>query len=326
LTEAPPGRRFLPLDADRSRFLGASDVAAVLGLSKWKTPLATYLQKRGEAPETPTSPVMEWGNRLEDAVRTAYFDKVLGSTNFRVLPGEAIGRVVAPEVDWMVCSPDGIVVDSDDQWLYGLECKTADRAVAHLWGDSGTDQVPDAYALQCHYSMYVTGLDRWDVAVLIGGNDFRTYTLRRSDELLNLILPDLAAFWLRVETGTPPEPVAADNPLMAKLFQQRVDDMIEGDETINRLATALASAKEVLATDQEQVDELEAKLKAVIGEKAGAVGPWGKISWKQNRASEVVDWKAVARDAGATEVQIAAHTSVRSGARPFRVTFTGGAS
>lgn len=328
-TEAPIHRRFRPIDDDRSWFIGASDVGAVLGLSKFRTPLQVYLQKRGEAPDQPQSAVMEWGNRLESVVRQWYADTVLAGTDLEVAPGEKIGRVLHPTVDWMVCSPDGIVgrwgVDGLD-WLYGLECKTADRAVAHLWGESGTDQVPDQYALQCHYSMYVTGLDRWDLAVLIGGNDARHYTLRRDDELLDTFLPEVIEFWGRVSEGLPPEPIAADNPLMAKLFRQAREDMIEGDPEIDELAAHLCGAKADLATVQERVDLFEAKLKARIGERAGAIGPWGKISWKQNRDSERVDWKSLAMLLDPTPEQVAAHTSVSTGARPFRATFTGGAS
>jgi putative phage-type endonuclease len=325
---APLGRavRRLPLDSDRRAFLGASEIAAVLGLSKYATPLVVHLRKRGEVPEFEGSAFTEWGTRLEDAVRRAYVEKIAAPGGLDVVPGSVVGRIQHPSIDWQVCSPDGMVHlasangENPASWLYGLECKTADRAVAHLWGEDGTDQVPDAYALQCHYAMHVTGLDRWDVAVLIGGNDFRTYTLRRDQELLDTFLPELGVFWLGVEAGIRPEPMAADNALIGKMLRQAREDLLENDPDVNDLAVALVQARADLAVAQEQADEIEARIKARIGERAGAVGPWGKISWKQNREGQATDWKAVAKEAGATAELIAAHTTIKAGSRPFRFT------
>ncbi len=329
-----PSPRLMPIgEGDRRQFLGASDVAAVLGLSKFRSPLMVYHQKRGTAPELIPSPAMEWGNRLEDSVRQAYADKMLAGTGRIVLRGAVdIERVIHPTEDWQVCSPDGIVCGAEGneypfpgaRWLYGLEVKTADRAVAHLWGEPGTDQVPDDYALQCHWSMYVTGLRRWDVAVLIGGNDFRVYSLEYDEEMMDAILPELESFWFaNVLAGVPPEASSADNDFLSKLLKQSTDELITSDDTVTTLAVALREAKSELKERESEVDEIEARLKAIIGHRAGAEGPGYRILWKNNRDSNPVDWQAVAKAMGASPEVIAAHTSTKAGARPFKATFAG---
>jgi predicted phage-related endonuclease len=48
--------------------IGGSDLAAICGISKWRTPVHVYLEKLGEAPEDQMSEAAEWGTRLEPLI------------------------------------------------------------------------------------------------------------------------------------------------------------------------------------------------------------------------------------------------------------------
>lgn len=47
---------------NRQTGIGGSDVAAILGLSKWKTPLDVYNDKIAENPVEESNASIEWGN------------------------------------------------------------------------------------------------------------------------------------------------------------------------------------------------------------------------------------------------------------------------
>ena len=56
--------------AERNKGIGGSDIATILGLSKWKSPLQLFLEKTGKvvAEDLSDKEVIYWGNVLEDVV------------------------------------------------------------------------------------------------------------------------------------------------------------------------------------------------------------------------------------------------------------------
>jgi putative phage-type endonuclease len=324
------GRVCVPFGSlDRRTILGASEIAPVLGMSRFWTPLAIYLAKHREDAQmidrkTATGPA-RWGNLNEPAIRQAYTEDVLVHSGHVLLSGDDVGTVLHPEHLWRAASPDGIVADPDSlEWRWGLECKNVDRSQAERWGETGSDQVPDEYALQCQWAMHITGLDRWDLAALFGGNDFRVFTLRRDDDLIANVVEAMDRFWNdKVLAGVPPEPMAEDNEILSRILKQRSQDIIENDAEIDRLAEAVRAARIAVVPYTDALNLAEAQLKVAIGDRAGASGAWGRVSFKQNKPTAKIDWEAVARDAGASDVLIATHTTERQGARPFRLTLTG---
>jgi len=184
---------------ERMTGIGGSDAPAVLGLSKWRTPMDVFLDKLGQGTELVESELMKWGRLLEPVVRQEYAER-RGET-VRLAPHELIRH---PTMGHMFCTPDGI---TDSGRLY--EGKVARSAEG--WGEEGSDEVPEAYFIQVQHSLIVTQLPVADVAVLIGGSDFRIYEVPADEETQELIIDAEAAFWNRVKTGEPPEPKTAED-------------------------------------------------------------------------------------------------------------------
>lgn len=177
----------------RRQGIGGSDCAVVMGLSKWKSSYQLYLEKRGEvSDDQPDNEAMLWGRELEPVIRQQYANRT-----GRLVRAD-IGIIKSPEYPFMLANVDGL---TEDQRV--LEIKTARTASG--WGEEGTDQVPEAYLLQVQHYMAVTGLPVADVAVLIGGSDFRIYEVPANPELHELIIEAEAEFWRRVVDGNPPE-------------------------------------------------------------------------------------------------------------------------
>ncbi|QEM67530.1 YqaJ viral recombinase family protein [Geobacter sp. FeAm09] len=247
------GTRAAWLRARRSG-IGGSDAAAVLGVSRYATAYQVYLDKRGELPEQPESPAMFWGRALEPAIRRCYADAT-GRT-VRV-PGRIVRH---PHRPYLLATLDGI---TDDGRV--LEIKTARSAEG--WGEPGSDEIPEAYLCQVQHYLMVTGLETADVAVLIGGQDFRLYEVGADRELQDLMAGQEAEFWGRVERGEPPE--AASLADLAHRFRHPVAATVPAPP---RAVAAVAGLK-LLRDEMKRLEAEEERLKIIVqscmGEREG---------------------------------------------------------
>lgn len=176
----------------RKTGVGGSDCAAALGLSKRKSALQLYLEKIGDVPdEIEDTAWLEWGRLLEPAIRRKY----------EMRHGCA---VVVPQhmrlerFPFIVGTPDGL---TDDRLV---EIKTA--RTAQGFGAAGTDEVPEDYLLQTQHYLILTARPVADIAVLIGGSDYREYEIPADRELQQMIIEGESRFWSRVERRDPPPP------------------------------------------------------------------------------------------------------------------------
>lgn len=211
--------------AARSLGLGGSDAAAALGLSPWKTPLELFREKRGEDAGTiAESEPMRWGSLLEPVIRQEY-----SSRTGRVVRVPET-TLVHPAHAFMIANLDGL---TDDGRL--LEVKTARSA--QDWGEPGTDAIPQHYLLQIQHYLIVTALPIADVAVLIGGSEYRQYEIPADAELQEMLVEGELEFWQRVESGEAPDadltsPRALD--IVRKLFPDTNGQRVTADEALEQ--------------------------------------------------------------------------------------------
>lgn len=180
--------------AERRNGLGGSDAAAALGLSPYKSALELFMEKREprEASSVELA-AFRWGNILEPVIRQEY-----ATRTHRVvrLPEGTLRHRQHP---FVLAHIDGI---TDDGRVF--EAKTSRSADG--WGKHGTDEVPHHYLIQVQHYLAVVGAEVADIAVLIGGNDFRIYEVPADAELQEMIIDGEAEFWAMIQQGTPPPP------------------------------------------------------------------------------------------------------------------------
>lgn len=264
---------------ERQTGIGGSDAAAVLGLSKWKTPLDIYLEKRGETGNQPDSEPMLWGRALEPVIRQQYADR----TGRVVRIHEGILR--HPQHDFMLANLDGV---TDDGRL--LEIKTARSG--QDWGEPGTDEVPQAYLLQVQHYMAVTGLVVADVAVLIGGSDFRLYEVPADQELQGMLIEAEAEFWRRVVDGVPPEPVSFADA-QARFGRVSVAGEVEATSEALAAIAELRTVRESMKALELREEEAKAIVMCLLGDHDTLVGQGRALAtWKASRPSVRFDSSA----------------------------------
>jgi predicted phage-related endonuclease len=101
-----------------------------------------------------------------------------------------------------------------------LECKTT--AHGGGWGPTGSDEFPEGYLVQVLHQMECLQRSVGYLAVLIGGSDFRWYTIRDQPALRAKIVEIEREFWRAVEDCIPPEPdwTHPETPRLAALLNR----------------------------------------------------------------------------------------------------------
>lgn len=257
--------------ARRNDGIGASEAAVVLGLSKWKTPLALWGEKRGltPPPDLSDNEAVQWGNRLE-AIVADHYASVSGRTVVNLGPTTVLRSTANP---FMTCTLDRLIVD-DPRGPGVLEVKTAGAHAKHDW-DEG---VPPYYMPQLQHQLAVTGCQWGSFGVLIGGQEFRWVDVERDEAMIEAITEAERKFWDQVESEDAPAPGAtqADADTLKALFPEEqagvtvelTGEALEWDE--QRLA-AMATMDEAKA----QKTLAENQLKAAIGDAERGVLPDG---------------------------------------------------
>lgn len=305
----------------RSSGLGASEIAAVCGLSPYTSPLDIYLRKRGLVEDAPDrNPYTTWGLRLEPAIADAYTEET-GT----LLAGDGRTTYRHKTVEYAIATPDRFAEDARTGLLGHLvEIKTTDSRNKGHWGESGTDNVPEFYLLQATWQMSVMDVDRCDIAVLIGGNDFRIYPIHRDRALEARLLEIGGEFWRNhVLAGEPPLPrdESERGRYLAGLYPQHTGDYIEDDPEIDRLAVALRDLRVTEAELEAQDLRLVNDIKERLGERPGAKGDWGQITYKTTADRSITDYKALLAVLEPDPALVAEYTTTKPGIRRFTPTF-----
>ena len=166
----------------RKRGIGGSDAGAVCGLNPYRSAMAVYLDKTTEEVEKADSEAMRQGREFEDYVARRFME----ATGKKVRRANAM--FYHEKYPFMIADVDRLIVGEKA----GLECKTASPFMADKWKDG---QVPMSYQLQCHHYMAVLGMERWYIAVLIYGREFKFCRIERDEELINNLIEIEKDFW-----------------------------------------------------------------------------------------------------------------------------------
>lgn len=288
--------------AERLKGLGGSDMAAILGLSPYRSAVDVFLEKTGRAAPQEGTLQMRFGVYAEEFVAREYcdatgravqrFNPMLRHPDYPIVIGH-VDRLVVPEGAKVAAHKREVRTDRL------LECKTASAfqaANAADWGAAGTDQVPQHYLIQIATYAALTGCQWADLAVLFGNQELRIYTFRRDLELEQEILARAAEWWrAHVLADIAPEPTSEADVL--KLFprdnQREIEATPEVAEAVARLAGIKAGMKELEAEEQGQRDIITAHMgeSAVLRYQGATLA-----TWKAAKESRRIDWHNTAID------------------------------
>lgn len=266
----------------RAQGIGGSEAAAILGLSKWKTPYQVWQDKRGLSGERDTSSALEWGKILEPVIRQKYSDETGRTVK---LPG----HLQDDKYPFMLGTLDGITEDGRV-----LEIKTS-RSLQE-WGEPGTDEIPFVYLVQVQHYMHITKMSIADVAVLLAGSDFRIYEVPADPELQEMLVQREAEFWKLVQDGIPPEPITYADAV--KRYRTSASRAVMASEAAQEAVSLLRSMKNTYSIMEQEEEKAKTIIMREMAEADTLLSPDGDtlLTWKKTKDTERFDAKGFCKD------------------------------
>jgi putative phage-type endonuclease len=242
---------------ERRKGIGGSDVAAIMGLSPWKTAYQVYQEKRKEVEDWGGNSLTDWGKRMEPAIRQWYSDETGRDVR---LPDKIMYH---PQHPFMLASLDGF---TDDGRV--VEIKTARSG--KNWGEPETNQIPDYYAVQVHHYMTITGFQVADIPVSIAGGSPSLYIVEADKEISEMIIEACAKFWERVQSGNPPDPVTYADAV-ARFGKIKSDGSIIATTELIEAIAGLKQLRAQLGAMEDAEEAVKAKLIIALGDQADTI-------------------------------------------------------
>ena len=296
----------LTVKSDRTGYIGGSDIAAVLGLSRWKTPLQLWAEKTGQVIPEDISGKMQvrLGNKLEATVCDLFTEET----------GKKVARVnealVHPKYPYLRGLIDRRVVGEKAI----LEAKTTSPWNSKAWeGES----MPQDYILQTMFYMELAGAERGYLACLIGNQEFVYKVIERDDKLQKEIIAKAVDFWTRyIEPKVMPTMITSrDAETLYSLYPLGDEgEAIELDDTANALVDTLLAHQEDYKALDNQIEKVKNDLRVLLKDHTSGVTDKWKITWT-NQETNRIDLKKLKTE----EPMICSKFLIKSDSRVLRV-------
>ena len=268
----------------RKQGIGGSDVAAILGISKWSSAISIWMDKTNQTNDpVPENEAMQWGTIMEPIIRN-HFAEVTGKTVI-----EVHAMLQHPKYPFMLADVDGVTVDDDGNPAI-LEIKTASEFKRSEW----EEDIPVYYQTQVQHYLCVTGIKKAYVAVLIGGNSFKVYEVDADMEVQQMLIAVEKDFWNKVQNMIRPEIDGSDaaKNLLDSIYHGGIAEQIvmpdDGIEFVDAYIQACAEEDNAKAKKQEAANHI----KEIMGDYDKATCLGHSISWKQV-STDRLDTKAL---------------------------------
>jgi putative phage-type endonuclease len=274
---------------DRTKYIGGSDIGAILGLSRFRSPLEVWMEKTGKETKKLDSLPLRFGSFAEEFVASEY----ARATGFRLIHDESI--YIHPEHAFMSAHMDRFVLDgSASSPTRILECKTAHPFSSGDWGEIGSDEVPMSYLCQCIWYMAIASINQVDLAVLFGNSDFRIYQIARDAELETVILQKASLFWNDYVLKDIPPPAQSEADCQTLFSRGDPKKSLEAQSETLKLAKRVALLNSEISTREEAISAIKQAIMSEMGE-AETLTYQGKVlaTWKAPKPSYRLDSKRI---------------------------------
>ena len=272
---------------DRSKYIGGSDIGAILGVSRYRSPLEVWMEKTGKETKKLDSLPLRFGSFAEEFVASEY----ARATGFELVHDESI--YIHPEHSFMSAHMDRFVLeDGSSPPTRILECKTANPFSSGDWGEVGSDEVPMSYLCQCIWYMAITNIDKVDLAVLFGNSDFRIYEIARDLELESAVLQKASLFWNDYVLKDLPPPAQSEADCQALFSKGNPAKSVEAITETLLLTKQLQMLNSEIDVREQEISTIKQNIMNQMGE-AESLTYQGKVlaTWKAPKPSFRLDSK-----------------------------------
>lgn len=260
----------------RKTGIGGSEVAALLGESRFAAPFDVWLSKT-QGWVLPETEDMRRGSFLEDGIARWYASRY--GVEGLLFEHGTVRHKTRPLA---LCTPDRIVGGLARR----LVSIKAPRRKTDAWGEPGTDHVPPEYVLQLQWEHAVCTshgalADEMHLAALLDG-DLVVYHVQADLELQAWMLDYVERWWARHVVGGEEPNLDGSAQAKAWLGKRFADKGVERAATPHevRLMVELEMAEREAEKWEAEVETLRNGLRLSMGEAARIEAPNGVATWK----------------------------------------------
>ena len=257
----------------RKHSIGGSDAGAIMGLSKYSSPMVVWGDKTGRLPPQEETEAMWQGTAFEPHVAQRFCEKT----------GKRVKRcnkmLYNPLYSYSHADIDREVVGENA----GLECKF--MSVPFAEKDLENDIYPAHYHIQCLHYMAITGADRWYLAILLAGRGFYWFTIdrERNQKTIDTLMQAERDFWEQyVLRNEPPPPDGSDPTTKAirEMFPQEEEYDVElEDEPLARYEALRKQAGEI----EKEMEAIKQQVMLVMQDSTTGISESYTVKWKRQK-------------------------------------------
>lgn len=259
----------------RRSFVGASEVAAILGLSPYAGPFDVWARKKGVVEPFEGNEATRLGQTLESSILD-HAEGVLGKLDrdVEVVNETRCGIVRA--------TLDGI---SHDQHV--VECKTAGllSGTAANWGEAGkvesSTQVPENYWIQVQIQLAVADCESGSIFALLPRRGICRFEIQRNDEVCDAMLSRVNEWWSKHVVGdVEPSLFGASMDVLKAIPRNEPDVVFDSD--VQKLADEYRAAAIEEKRFRSRKQSIQTELIQKLGKsESGGLPDGSKITFKE---------------------------------------------
>ncbi len=242
----------------RRHYLGGSDVSAILGKSKYRTPLMVWMQKQGYLPTEDDSAIMNFGNDFEPILAN-HFMKVTG------LRTQIDNRLRQHSVyPFLRGNIDRLILSNDRHDGPGvLELKTTTSHAVKAW----VEPIPVEWKYQIMHYLSITGYGY--SYLMVYERDTCKYHepvfIERDDAFISEMTKQCVSWWMfHMEGRRKPQSVSSSDVFL--LYpESNSGQSVEGGVGCLAIAQTLGMIRERIKKYEQDVEQLEFQLKNELG-------------------------------------------------------------
>lgn len=287
----------------RSKYIGGSDAAAVVGLNPFSSPYALWAEKTGRVPGFEGNLATEVGTFLEEFVAQKFAHET----------GKKVRRVnqsfFNSDYPWAIANIDREIVGEDA----GLEIKTTSELNLKKFKGG---EFPENYYVQCVHYLSITEKKRWYLAVLVGNKEFLWFTIERDEAEIEALMTAERDFWELVKTDKPPavDGSQATPKAITTIYTESNENAVDLFGQMPDLVQYIAIQNQIKELEKQQEAHAN-RIKAFMGSSGFGENDRFKVSWKTQSRNNF-DRKRFAAEH--PEIDLTGYFTT-SNSRPFRV-------
>jgi putative phage-type endonuclease len=274
----------------RTKGIGSSEVATIVGLNPYETPYQLWRRKVGIDAPVEDNKYMRAGRALEYAVSRLFEEE----TNKKI--------IASSKGDWLIQSKTKPYLQVSPDWLYWagekrnnanksiLECKTTQKQIEK-------DKLPRHWFCQLQYQLGVSGLQQGAIAWLTQGRDFGYSELNFVPDFYEWLVEQVDRFWIDNILGKKePDLVSVED--VVTMFPNHVEGkIINVEEEMFNKVIKLKEIKNSISELETQKKSLEDDIKfAFADNETMSYQDITIATWKSSKSTESFDSKAFIKD------------------------------